>query len=175
MDDREFYKLFGDEVIITTLPDRKHFRVPADEVYDRVVELGKSRNVYINPNTRRADLPPHLRGEDDDVETLIAFVADIDIHGPAHKETELPPDKAAAMAFLDDMKIKPTGFVDSGYGIYGYYLFKEPVSLTNDDIRERAKGLLRGFGKHAWSRIPEFSFLAKARWLPLRRKSMWTS
>lgn len=147
MDDREFYKLFGDEVIITTLPDRKHFRVPADEVYDRVVELGKSRNVYINPNMRRADLSPHLRGEDDDVETLIAFVADIDVHGPAHKETELPPDKAAAIAFLDEMKIKPTGFVDSGYGIYGYYLFKEPVPFADDDTRERAKGLLRGFGK----------------------------
>ena len=74
MDNREFYRLFGDEVIITTLPDRKNYRVPADEVYDRVVEFGKNRNVYINPNMRRADLPPHLRGEDDDVETLIAFV-----------------------------------------------------------------------------------------------------
>ena len=147
MDDREFYKLFGDAVIITTLPDRKHYRVSADEVYDRVVELGKSRNVYINPNTRRADLPPHLRGEDDDVEMLIAFVADIDIHGPAHKEIELPPDKESAKAFLNEMKIKPSGFVDSGYGIYGYYLFKEPVSLADDDTRERAKGLLRGFGK----------------------------
>lgn len=147
MNDREFYKLFGDAVIITTLPDRKHYRVPAGGVYDRVVELGKSRNVYINPNTRRADLPPYLRGEDDDVETLIAFVSDVDVHGPAHKETELPPDKAAAMAFLDEMKIKPTGFVDSGYGIYGYYLFKEPVSLADDKTQERAKGLLRGFGK----------------------------
>lgn len=147
MDDREFYKLFGDAIIITTLPDKQNYRFTADEVYDRVVELGKDRNVYINPNTRRADLPPHLRGEDDDVETLIAFVTDIDAHGPAHKETELPPDKALAMAFLNEMKIKPTGFVDSGYGIYGYYIFSKPVPLADDDIRERAKGLLRGFGK----------------------------
>ena len=139
MDNREFYKLFGDELIITTLPDKKHYRVPAAEVYDRVTELGKSRNVYINPNPRRADLPAHLRGEDDDVDSLIAFVADIDVCGPAHKETELPPDKDAAIAFLDGMKIKPTGFVDSGYGIYGYYLFSAPVFLADDETRERQK------------------------------------
>jgi len=147
MENRDFYKLFGSETIYTTLPDKKHYRIPADEAYDRVTELGKSQNVYISPNPRRADLPPHLRGEDDDVDTLIAFVADVDVLGPAHKETNLPPDKDAAIAFLHGIKIKPTGFVDSGYGIYGYYLFATPVSFTDDEARERAKGLLRGFGK----------------------------
>lgn len=147
MDNHEFYKLFGLEAIYTTLPDKKHYRFSADEAYDRVSELGKDRNVYISPNPRRTDLPLHLRGEDDDVETLIAFVADIDVLGPAHKETCLPPDKETAVAFLNEMKIKPTGFVDSGYGIYGYYIFGTPVSLTDEDMRERVKGMLRGFGK----------------------------
>lgn len=147
MDNREFYALFGDEVIITTLPDRKHYRIPAGEVSDRVAELGRGRNVYINPNPRRADLPAHLRGEDDDVESLIVLVADIDVFGPAHKESELPPDKASAMAFLNEMKIKPTGFVDSGYGIYGYYLFKAPVPLPDEETLDRAKCINRGFGR----------------------------
>lgn len=147
MDNREFYTQFGAEAIYTTLPDRKHYRFSADEAYDRVVELGKDRNVYISPNPRRSHLPLHLRGEDDDVDTLIAFVADIDVLGPAHKETNLPPDKDAAIAFLNEMKIKPTGFLDSGYGIYGYYIFGEPVSLADEETRERAKDLLRGFGK----------------------------
>jgi putative DNA primase/helicase len=147
MDNREFYALFGDEVIITTLPDRKHYRIPAGEVTDRVAELGLGRNVYINPNPRRADLPAHLRGEDDDVERLIVIVADVDVFGPAHKENDLPPDKTSAMAFLNEMKIKPTGFVDSGYGIYGYYLFKAPIRLSDEETLDRAKGINRGFGR----------------------------
>lgn len=155
MENRDFYKLFGSEAIYTTLPEKRHYRIPADEAYDRVTELGKSQNVYISPNPRRADLPVHLRGEDDDVETLIAFVADVDVLGSAHKETALPPDKDTAIAFLDGMKIKPTGYVDSGYGIYGYYIFAAPVSLADDETRERAKGLLRGFGKMLMSAAAE--------------------
>ena len=155
MENRDFYKLFGSEAIYTTLPEKRHYRIPADEAYDRVTELGKSQNVYISPNPRRADLPVHLRGEDDDVETLIAVVADVDVLGSAHKETALPPDKDTAIAFLDGMKIKPTGYVDSGYGIYGYYIFAAPVSLADDETRERAKGLLRGFGKMLMSAAAE--------------------
>lgn len=148
MKNKDFYSMFGEEIILTTLPERKHYRVRADEAYELACELGRDKNVYINPNRRSPSLPLHLRGEDDDVVQLMAFVADIDVHGPAHKETDLPPDKTAAIAFLDEMKIKPTGLVDSGYGMYGYYLFDGQPSLEDDSLRERAKGQLRGFGRY---------------------------
>lgn len=147
MCNQEFYDQFGDEIIITTLPDRKNYRVPASDAFQRVTELGKDQNVYISPNPRRADLLAYLRGEDDDVESLIAIVADIDVLGPAHKETALPPDKASAMDFLNSMGVKPTGFVDSGYGIYGYYLFETPVPLSDEVALDQAKGINRGFGR----------------------------
>ena len=134
---------FGPEAIYTTLPGKKHYRFSADEAYDRV-RTRKDRNVYISPNPRRSDLPLHLRGEDDDVKRHCLCCGYR--CRPAHKETCLPPDKDTAVAFLNEMKIKPTGFVIQVRYLWLLH-FRTPVSLADDDVRERVKGMLRGFGK----------------------------
>ena len=83
MSNRKFYEYVnrgGGKKVITSLPGKIHKQFATDELdemYDYIVEKGKDENVYINPNSRRADLPPGARGSDDDITSVIAFVADV--------------------------------------------------------------------------------------------------
>ena len=154
MSNRKFYEYVnrgGGKKVITSLPGKIHKQFATDELdemYDYIVEKGKDENVYINPNSRRADLPPGARGSDDDITSVIAFVADVDVLGPAHKEQNLPPTKEAAIDAINEASIKPSVIVDSGYGIYAYYFFENSIDITNEEIRKYVSSLYKGFGKH---------------------------
>lgn len=117
-------------------------------MYDYIVEKGKTENVFLNPNSRRADLPPGARGSDDDITSVIAFVADVDVLGPAHKEQNLPPTKEAAIDAINEASIKPSVIVDSGYGIYAYYFFENPIDVIDEESRKYVSSLYKGFGKY---------------------------
>lgn len=117
-------------------------------MYDYIVEKGKTENVFLNPNSRRADLPPGARGSDNDITSVIAFVADVDVLGPAHKEQNLPPTKEAAIDAINEASIKPSVIVDSGYGIYAYYFFENPIDVIDEESRKYVSSLYKGFGKY---------------------------
>lgn len=154
MNNRKFYEYVnrgGGKKVITSLPGKIHKQFATDELdemYDYIVEKGKTENVYLNPNSRRADLPPGARGSDDDITSVIAFVADVDVLGPAHKEQNLPPTKEAAIAAINEASIKPSVIVDSGYGIYAYYFFENPIDTSDVKKRKYVSSLYRGFGKY---------------------------
>ena len=99
MDNKKLYEYVfrgGGKHVITSLPDNIHRQFELDELdaaYDYVVEKGKTANMYLNPNPRRDNLPSGVRGSDDDIISVTAFVADIDVLGHAHKEQNLPPTK----------------------------------------------------------------------------------
>ena len=144
----EFYNLFGGgEALFTTLPDEKQYPGPTSEAPVFVELMSASYDVYLNVNPRRAGLPLTVRGGDDDVDGLAAIVVDMDVTGPTHKETALPQSKDDAMAFLDSLPVKPSAYVDSGYGIHGYYIFEPVIDLTDPDTRKRVQGILEGFGR----------------------------
>ena len=154
MSNRKFYEYVnrgGGKKVITSLPGKIHKQFATDELdemYDYIVEKGKDENVYINPNSRRADLPPGARGSDDDITSVIAFVADVDVLGPAHKEQNLPPTKEAAIDAINEASIKPSVIVDSGYGIYAYYFFENPIDVIDEESRKYVSSLYKGFGKY---------------------------
>ena len=114
MDNKKLYEYVfrgGGKLVITSLPDNIHRQFTSDELdaaYDYVMEQGKATNVYLNPNPRRDNLPPGVRGSDDDIISVTAFVADIDVLGPAHKEQNLPPTKQDAMDVFNDLPAKPS-------------------------------------------------------------------
>jgi putative DNA primase/helicase len=161
MDNRELLDYIfrgGGIQVITSLPESVHRQFHAEDVdaaYDYVVEQGKISNVYLNPNPRRDDLPPGVRGGDDDVRKVIAFVTDVDVLGPAHKEQNLPPTKQDAIDILNGLSIPPSVIVDSGYGIYGYHLFEIPIDTTDDEVRTHVSALYKGFGKYIASVFAE--------------------
>lgn len=154
MNNRKFYEYVnrgGGKKVITSLPGKIHKQFATDELdemCDYIIEKGKDENVYLNPNSRRADLPPGARGSDDDITSVIAFVADVDVLGPAHKEQNLPPTKEAAIDAINEASIKPSVIVDSGYGIYAYYFFENPIDVTNEESRKYVSSLYKGFGKY---------------------------
>jgi len=144
----EFYNLLGpNAVLLTTLPDGAQHPTTASDAPALVKKLGTDHDVHVNVNPRRAGLPPALRGGDDDVDGLAAFVVDMDVFGPTHKDPALPKSKDEVMAFFDTLPIKPSAYVDSGYGIHGYYFFESVISLVDPDTRKRVQGLLDGFGQ----------------------------
>ena len=154
MSNRKFYEYVfrgGGKLVITSLPDNIHRQFTSDELdaaHDYVMEQGKATNVYLNPNPRRDNLPPGVRGSDDDITSVIAFVADVDVLGPAHKEQNLPPTKEAAIDAINEASIKPSVIVDSGYGIYAYYFFENPIDVIDEESRKYVSSLYKGFGKY---------------------------
>lgn len=161
MNDRESHDIFsrcGDgTIVITALPEKKNYRyhaTDAEGMYRKVVELGKSTNVYISVNPRGDDLPDGARGGDDDVRQLLSIIADCDVFGEARAEKELPPDKDSVISLLTALPIKPTRLDDSGYGIYAWYIFEEPYRITDEETLRKAKGITEGFGRYLAS---EFS------------------
>lgn len=144
----KFYELFdGSAVLLTTLPDGSQHTTTASDALSLVKQLSTNRDVHLNVNPRRAGLPASRRGGDDDVDGLAAIVVDMDVTGPTHKDTALPRTKDEAIDFLDSLSIKPSAYVDSGYGIHGYFFFEQVVSLSDPDTRKRVKGILYGFGQ----------------------------
>jgi P4 family phage/plasmid primase-like protien len=65
------------------------------------------------------------------------------IHGPAHKSTKLPPTYEDALALIaETLPLEPTVIIDSGHGLYAWWLFEEPWYFENDQDREEAAGLV---------------------------------
>lgn len=75
------------------------------------------------------------RGDEDVVSYQTALVTDIDVFGAAHKSGNLAADFNEAKSFLP---FPPSILINSGHGLQAYYLFDEPLSVT-DDNREEIK------------------------------------
>jgi putative DNA primase/helicase len=133
---------------IWTRPDRLTRWVPANDL-DLAAQtarlLGQSKDVYAGVGLQPQDLGQHLRGEGKDVIAIPALWADIDVRGPAHKGTDLPPTKEEARALLAEFAIEPTLVVDSGYGLQAWWGFRRPWVFDGDEERRRAQDLVRRF------------------------------
>ena len=91
-----------------------------------------------------------IRGTNATASALFGLWADIDIggpiHGPAHKNTKLPPTYEDALSLIAEaIPVEPTIIIDSGHGVYPLWLFAEPWSLDNDEDREEAAELVYRF------------------------------
>ena len=154
MTNREYYELLlrSKDGIITVTAFGKNggkqiSRCSSAEEIEEVVSAHlEGYNTYIDPNLRRTDLPPGLRGGDEDVTIVNCLTADVDIRGPAHTEQKLPETTGDALKPLEEFP-PPTMLIDSGYGVYGVWVFKEPIPIAIDADREKVEQVFSGFGK----------------------------
>lgn len=154
MTNREYYELLlrSKEGIITVTVFGKNggkqiFRCSSAEEIEEVVSAHlEGYNTYIDPNLRRTDLPSGLRGGDEDVTIVNCLTADVDIRGPAHTEQKLPETTGDALKPLEGFP-PPTLLIDSGYGVYVVWVFKEPIPIAMDADREKVGQAFSGFGK----------------------------
>jgi len=154
MSNKDFYNLLTRShdgiAVITAFKDdgsKEFFRSNNQTELELAVERmsENSKAVYADRNLRRKDLPPGIRGADDDVTVVNAITLDCDLLSPAHKETALPKTIEEAKVPLSGYP-QPTLTVHSGYGFYAEWFFREPIVLTEEN-RERIEGIFRGFGK----------------------------
>lgn len=84
------------------------------------------------------------RGGADDAQTFFGFWTDLDYAGPGHKETNLPPDEAAAHRVYEETGYPvPTIAVNSGGGLYHHVLLRDPIDVSDAEAREEIKELSR--------------------------------
>ena len=108
-------------------------------------------DVWHSVNTVNVEPTNGKRGDETVVSYQTAIVTDIDIYGAAHKSTNLAVNFEEAKSFLP---IKPSILLDSGHGAQAYYIFNQPILVTEqnreelkrrnhlllDVIRQRANG-----------------------------------
>ena len=124
-------------------------------IYLRTTTLAR---VPIDESGRRG------RGGIEDSKILPGFAVDLDLAGPGHKHTVCPPDCLTAHVHVafdlpgsveDAMEIvgevaglpNPTAWVHSGGGVYPWWLFDEPVDISDPAVRKIAQDVSDGIQK----------------------------
>jgi hypothetical protein len=150
---RRFFRLLYAEdapgyLPVWTRQDKLTRWVPANDL-DLAAQtarlLGQSKDVYFGVGLQPRDLGQGQRGQAKDVIAIPGLWADVDVKGPAHKGTDLPPTKDDARALLGEFPLQPTLVVDSGHGLQSWLLFEEPWVFDGDEERQRAQDLVRRF------------------------------
>jgi len=138
----------GGYLTVFTLPDSRTAYFPVSNLKaaaDYAERCRDALDVYFGVGLRGEKKAG--RGGSGDVTVLPGFWHDVDIFGPAHKETALPRGKEEAMAFVNALPHKPSLTVFSGNGLHCYWLFSELLAVTVEN-RDRVAAALRGWQKH---------------------------
>jgi hypothetical protein len=138
------------------LPDGTSAFFPTDKLDDAATYIARraaNANVYVGC-AALANPPRTGRGSASDTIALVGLWCDLDIAGPGHKwgdesrrELRLPADRAEALSILDDLGLEPSAVIDSGHGLYGWWLFDEPIVFASDAERQAAANLSATFGR----------------------------
>ena len=100
----------------------------------KAVELSYSGvDVWHSVNTVSVQPSNGKRGDETVVSFQTAIVTDIDISGAAHKSINLAANFDEAKSFLP---IKPSILLDSGHGAQAYYIFEQPILVTEQNREE---------------------------------------
>ncbi len=127
-------------------------RFPADwfdlgqtEVIDRAI--GGRANAYFHVALHDPSLDPEAQRGRNTTATSLAFLWDDgDLHGPAHRRTDLPKSLHELVEFYEALlPWPPSCLVYSGHGVYPFWRLSEPLDLRDDDQRSLARRLLAAY------------------------------
>ncbi|OHB60772.1 MAG: hypothetical protein A2Y12_06995 [Planctomycetes bacterium GWF2_42_9] len=102
---------------------------------------------------------PKGRGAFDDIAAIGGLWADIDMACDVHATSSLPESLDDVGKILSALPLKPSAIIKSGYGVHAYWFLKEPFIFANNQDRERAAKLAKGWhglvcnesSKYGWS------------------------
>mgnify|MGYP000772044878 FL=1 len=138
-------------ITLTLLPERRTlwFKLGEFDKLEQAVEKYSDKtNIYFGVGLRKKILPNNLRGKDNDISTVTALYADIDIKSKAHAQTALPSSVNEAMEFLNSIPLTPSILVNSGNGLHAYWLLDEPFKIKNLKEKDYISSIFKG-----WSRV----------------------
>ena len=102
----------------------------------KAIELSKEGfDVWHAVNPVCIEPTSNKRGDETTVSHQTAIVVDIDIYSDAHKSDNLAQSFEKAKSFLP---FTPSIIINSGYGLHAYYIWAEPLAIT-DQNREEIK------------------------------------
>lgn len=156
MTNKEFFRaMFGkckdSKITLMQIPENviKHFKTDElDKFEEEAVKLGAKSNVHMSMEPRIEEISEGLRGGSNDTKYMVCLFSDMDVAGLAHTDVGLPETKELVLEYLKKLQKPPTVIIDSGYGEYPIWILKNPVLLTEEGMRKKANGILRGFGSH---------------------------
>jgi len=133
--------LYGDAEGYLTIwtPDKRTHWFKLPEALRDAANFTAPRDVYFGVGLGSRMTEGRLKSED--ITTIPGLWMDVDLAGPAHKQTNLPASLTDCYPLFP---VDPTIVVSSGAGIHCYWCFKEPLEIT-DATRQQAQLLLTGF------------------------------
>jgi uncharacterized protein (DUF927 family) len=138
-------------ITLMTIPERDTYWFKAtetDQAAKKAVELGKTTNTFFGVGLRKQVLSFNLRGNEDDILSVPALYADIDIKGEAHAEHDLPENRDVAMQFMKSLPIPASIIVWSGNGLHAYWLLDQPFIISSQESKKKIQGIMEGWGRH---------------------------
>ncbi|MBK9547107.1 MAG: hypothetical protein IPO51_14925 [Dehalococcoidia bacterium] len=161
-----FAAMFGHEttgrMTIWTASNRKtYWPNTTAEAAAAAIGLAGDDDVYFGVGLRRSRLM-NGRGSSDEVGSVTAVWADVDIEGPGHAAGNYPPDEAAARLLLSEFPLPVSIVVHSGGGLHAYWLLAEPIQGAEaaqlvDSVQKQLRALA---DSHGW-KIDTTSDLAR--------------
>lgn len=137
-------------ITLTLLPERRTlwFKLGEfDKLEQAVKKYSNKTNIYFGVGLRKKILPNNLRGKNNDISTVTALYADIDIKSKAHAQTALPSSVNEAMEFLNSIPLTPSILVNSGNGLHAYWLLDEPFKIKNLKEKDYISSIFKGWSK----------------------------
>ena len=113
-------------------------------------ELSEKRDVYhlvnlVSPTAAGEIRARHGRGTEAELQSVVAFVCEIDTNTGGHRETDYPTQDAALDA-LSAMPLRPSVVNLSGRddgGLHVYWILKRPLCVVESLTRQRIKAISR--------------------------------
>lgn len=131
-------------VYLWTLPDHKTWSFSIDDLRmmaNAATAIQDDRDVYVGLGGSLHPIEDNKRLLANNVSFITCLWMDIDLLGPAHKQTDLPPTINDALAILPEF-LQPSITVSSGNGLHLYWLLKESWIFDDQEENLRASNLM---------------------------------
>lgn len=129
----------GHRLLIWELETKKSFWFADTRTAARFAD-GKS-DIYVGCALSPREHGPARRCPEKEVSGIGGVWIDLDYGSAGHKNKNLPPTIEDATSLLSKL-IPPTAVVRTGYGVHGWWLFKEMWLFENHDERTKAASLV---------------------------------
>lgn len=102
-----------------------------DSIIDFVFKVRDEWQVYVGINVFKEKIEKG-RGKLSDIAAVTSFFADVDVENTMRQsKKKYAKSKAQAQTIIEQVGLKPSIILDSGYGLQGYWIFKEPWVIEN--------------------------------------------
>jgi putative DNA primase/helicase len=159
------YKDPEEYFLIWTLENKRSYWCKTiDQALSMAMDLDKNQNIYLGGGLATKKYVHNLENKEysrctkENISSMVGLWLDIDVQAPHRGKDNLPKTKEEAIELIDNLPLKPTHIIDTGYGYQVWYLFKEPWQFEDEEERKKAEKLSK-----LWN-MTAYAYAAKRGW-----------